>query len=672
MNDARGPRSRTTVTGPFRPPALSRRRFLQGSVATGLWAGLGAPGLAAQPSVPAPAVLTGPEFDLAIGEAPVSITGRRRRAVLVNGSLPAPVLRFREGETVTLRVRNMLDEDTSIHWHGMLLPPAMDGVPGLSFAGIAPGETYTYRYTVRQSGTYWYHSHSGFQEQLGLYGAIVIDPADPDSVDPAERVAPDHDHVIVLSDWTDEDPHRIVAKLKKQADYYNFRQRTVGTFFRDVARDGLRPTVSERAMWGAMRMNPTDLADVTGYTYTFLVNGQPPEANWTALFRPGERVRLRFVNAAAMTFFDVRIPGLKLTVVATDGQPVEPVTVDEFRIGSAETYDVIATPDADRAYTIFAQAMDRTGYARGTLAPRPGMVAPVPAVDPRVPLALSDMGMGHDGHGGHGGHGGHAAGAAGAGTVDHAAMGHDVPAPGDVDHSAMGHAPSAGDVVDHAAMGHGVPDAGTDHAAMGHGGPAGGDAIDHAAAGHGGDAIGPAATGLGASRTPTPPGGLSPTVDMRATAPVRRLSDPGVGLRDNGRRVLTYADLRSRFADPDGREPTRTIELRLTGHMERYRWSFDGVPASQAAPIRLALGERVRFLLVNDSMMAHPVHLHGLWSDLEDDEGRFLVRKHTVIVKPGEVLSYRVTADAAGRWAYHCHLLLHMDLGMFREVRVDG
>jgi CopA family copper-resistance protein len=599
-------------------------------------------------------VLSGPEFDLTIGAMPVSITGRRRRAVLVNGSLPAPVLRFREGDTVTLRVRNTLDEDTSIHWHGLLVPPDMDGVPGLSFAGIAPGETFTYCYTVRQSGTYWYHSHSGLQEQLGLYGAIVIDPADPDSVDPAERVAPDHDHVIVLSDWTDEDPHRIVAKLKKQSDYYNFRQRTVGTFFRDVARHGLRPTVSERAMWGAMRMNPTDLADVTGYTYTFLVNGQPPEANWTALFRDGQRVRLRFVNAAAMTFFDVRIPGLKLTVVAADGQPVEPVTVDEFRIGSAETYDVIVTPDGDRAYTIFAQAMDRTGYARGTLAPRPGMVAPVPAVDRRVPLAMSDMGMGH---GGHGGHAGHAAGAATPGTVDHAAMGHATPPDPTVDHTAMGHGDSAA-AADHAAMGHDM--AAGAAPAMPDAAVAGAAAADHAAMGH------------GVPRTPTPPAGLSPTVDMRATVPVRRLSDPGVGLRDNGRRVLTYADLRSRFDDPDGREPSRTIELRLTGHMERYRWSFDGVPASQAAPIRLTPGERVRFLLVNDSMMAHPVHLHGLWSDLEDDEGRFLVRKHTIIVKPGEVLSYRVTADAAGRWAYHCHLLLHMDLGMFREVRVDG
>jgi CopA family copper-resistance protein len=609
---------------------------VQGAAIAGAWAGLGRPAAATPATLSGPAVLTGPEFDLTIGAQAVNITGRRRRAIVVNGSLPAPVLRFREGETVTLRVRNTLDEATSIHWHGLLVPPDMDGVPGLSFPGIKPGETFTYRYPLRQSGTYWYHSHSGFQEQLGLYGAIIVEPADPGSVPPTERVAPDHDHVIVLSDWTDEDPHRVVARLKKQADYYNFRQRTAGTFFRDVDRDGWRATVSERAMWGAMRMNAADLADVTGYTYTFLVNGQPPAANWTALFRPGEPVRLRFVNAAAMSFFDVRIPGLQFTVVATDGQPVEPVTVDEFRIAAAETYDVIVTPAEDRAYTVFAQAMDRTGYARGTLAPRPGMAAPVPALDPRVPLAMSDMGMGHGGHSAHGG----------GDAVDHASMGHEVPTDTAVDHAAMGHAGAAPAAVDHAAMGHDVPgDAGIDHAAMGHG---------------------------GAITAAPPPVGLSPTVDMRATAPVRRLADPGVGLRDNGRRVLTYADLRSRFADPDGREPTRTIELRLTGHMDRYRWSFDGVPASRAAPIRLALGERVRFLLINDSMMAHPIHLHGLWSDLEDEAGNFLVRKHTILVKPGELLTYRVTADAAGRWAYHCHLLLHMDLGMFREVRVDG
>jgi CopA family copper-resistance protein len=542
-------------------------------------------------------VLEGPEVDLVIAEARVAVTGRRRPAVLVNGSLPAPTLRFREGDTAVIRVTNRLTESTSIHWHGLLVPADQDGVPGLSFPGIAPGETFTYRFPLRQSGTYWYHSHSGLQEQQGLYGGLVVLPRDPASVPAAERVARENDHVIVLSDWTDEDPARVLAKLKKQSDYYNFGQRSLVMLLRDLRRDGLRATAADREMWGRMRMNATDLADVSGITYTFLANGQSPAGNWTAAFRPGEPLRLRFINAAAMTMFDVRLPGLALTVVAADGQPIEPVTVDEFRIGNAETYDVIVTP-GDAACTVFAQAMDRSGYARATLSPRPGMTAAVPPLERRAALTMADMSH------------------------------------GDMAHGDMGHGGG-----DHATTDHG----GMDHVAMGHGPPA------------------------------TPPRlRLGPTVDMRVTSPVRRLDDPGVGLRNNGRRVLTYADLRSRFADPDGRTPSRTIELRLTGHMDRYRWSFDGVPASRAAPIRLTAGERVRFVLINDSMMAHPVHLHGLWSDLEDADGNFLARKHTLVVKPGELLSYRVTADALGRWAYHCHLLLHMELGMFREVVVDA
>lgn len=574
------------------PPDGGRRRFIQGLAvgATALSLGmrpLRAAGAAAESPVTPPSVLDGTDFDLRIGAAPVNITGRERQAIAVNGSLPAPVLRWREGDTVTLRVTNSLDEPTSIHWHGILVPAGMDGVPGLSFPGIAPGETFVYRFPVRQNGTYWYHSHSGMQEQLGLYGALVIEPREPDPV------ASDRDHVIVLSDWTDENPHRVLAKLKKQPDYYNFRQRTVADFFRDARRDGFRAAVADRAMWGSMLMNPTDLADVSGYTYTYLMNGQAPAGNWTALFRPGERVRLRFVNAAAMTLFDVRIPGLRMTVVATDGQPVRPVAVDELRIGNAECYDVLVTPAADRAYTIFAQSMDRTGYARGTLAPRQGMVADVPATDARVILTMADMGHGtDDGHAGH-------------------------------DMSAhQGHAMPAGEAGP-------VP-------------------VQHA------------------------PTEFGPGVDMRASNPSPRLDDPGVGLRDNGRRVLTYADLASVQADPDGREPTRTIELHLTGNMERYTWSFNGQTMSEAGPIRLQLGERVRFLLVNDTMMDHPVHLHGMWSDLEDEEGRFKVRKHTLVVKAGHRLSYRVTADAPGAWAYHCHLALHMDTGMFRTVLVSG
>jgi FtsP/CotA-like multicopper oxidase with cupredoxin domain len=468
----------------------------------------------------------------------------------------------------------MLDEATSIHWHGILLPANMDGVPGLSFAGIAPGARFTYRFRVRQAGTYWYHSHSGFQEQTGVYGPLVIEPRGGDPI------RADREHVVMLSDWTDEDPARVLGKLKKQSDYYNYRQRTLGTFAKDARRDGLGATLEERRMWARMRMSASDLADVTGATYTYLLNGQPPAANWTGLFAPGERVRLRLINGSAMTYFDVRIPGVKLTVVAADGLPVRPVSVDELRIAVAETYDVIVEPAGADAFTILAQAMDRTGFAAGTLAVRDGLRAAVPPLDPRPVLTMADMGHG-EAHAGHAAHGG-------AAPVTHPAS-----------------------------------------------------------------------------------EARSPLVDMQAAAPTSKLADPGIGLRGNGRRVLTYADLASPFDDPDGREPTRTIELHLTGHMQRFAWSFDGVKFSGAEPIRLTYGERVRLVLVNDTMMTHPIHLHGMWSDLEDDDGRFKVRKHTIDMPPGSRRTYRVTADALGRWAYHCHLMFHMETGMFREVRVE-
>ncbi|MEZ5566041.1 MAG: copper resistance system multicopper oxidase [Gammaproteobacteria bacterium] len=572
-----------------------RRRFVLGAAATGLAAGLGG-------WRPAGAAidgrglthLQGTEFDLTIGQMPVRITDRERLAVTVNGSLPAPALHWQEGDTVTMRVTNTLAEPASIHWHGIVLPTDMDGVPGLSYPGIAPGETFTYRFPVHQSGTYWYHSHSGFQEQLGLYGPLVIHPQ------AMAPVAFDREYIMVLSDWTDEDPNRIFHKLKKNANYYNFNQPTIGDLYRDIRTIGFRPAIDKRLMWGEMRMNRTDLADISGYTYTYLLNGYPPGENWTAEFQPGERVKLRFINAGSMTYFDVRIPGLRMTVIAADGQPVRPVDVDEFRIASAETFDVLVTPERNEAYTVFAQSMDRTGFARGTLAPRPGMTAAVPLLDQPEQLTMADMGHDMSKDAGDG--------------MDHS--GHDMSAMPGMDMSTMP-GMSAEKEVTHSA---------TEY---------------------------------------------SPMVDMRAMNPASQLDDPGIGLRDNGRRVLTYADLNSTFPDPDGREPTHTVELHLTGHMERYIWSFNGVRFSDAAPIRLRYGERVRFILVNDGMMTHPIHLHGMWSDLEDEQGQFKVRKHTISVKPGERLTYRVTADALGRWAYHCHLLMHMEAGMFREVRVD-
>jgi CopA family copper-resistance protein len=620
------------ASSPDRPPHPSRRTFVKGlamsgaAVSVGLvrnaWAEAGQ-GEAGQRSPQT--TLSGTEFDLRIGETTVNLTGRSRTALTINGSLPGPLLRWREGDTVTLRVANVGPQDeTSIHWHGNILPANMDGVPGLSFHGIRAGESYLYRFTVRQNGTYWYHSHSAFQEQQGVYGPLVIEAREP------EPFAYDREHVVMLTDWTDEDPARVFAKLKKRSDYYNFNQRTIGDFVRDVRQDGLKATLGERAAWGRMRMSNRDLADVTGYTYTYLMNGQPPAANWTGLFKPGERVRLRFINGSGMTYFDVRIPGLKMTVVAADGLYVQPVVVDEFRIAVAETLDVIVEPSGPEAFTIFAQAMDRTGYAAGTLAMREGLRAAVPDLDPRPSLTMADMG--------HGGHDMHAIGAettakpAASAPDPHA--GHKMPPASQPDDPHAGHkAPAQQAPAD--------PHAGHNMAAMG-----------------------------GMQSHPRSEKG-NPLVDMQTMAPTSKLDDPGIGLRNNGRRVLTYADLKSVFPDPDGREPTRTIELHLTGHMERFAWSFDGVKFANAEPVRLTYGERVRIVLVNDTMMMHPIHLHGMWSDLEDDEGRFVVRKHTIDMPPGTRRTYRVTADALGRWAYHCHLLFHMEAGMFREVRVE-
>ncbi|MGE4335219.1 MAG: copper resistance system multicopper oxidase [Pigmentiphaga sp.] len=612
-----------------------RRRFVQGLAAGGTLASLGlwrTPVWAAT-NASQNTVLSGTDFKLEIAQTPANLTGAPRMATTVNGTLPAPTLRWREGDTVTLRVTNRLKEDTSIHWHGILLPTGMDGVPGLSFPGIRPGETFDYQFQVRQSGTYWYHSHSGFQEQTGLYGAIVIDPERPDPV------SADRDHVVLLSDWTDEDPMSVFRKLKVMPDYYNYIQPSVESLREDAKRVGWKQALNERLMWQQMRMNNTDLADVSGATYTFLTNGKSPAGNWTGLFRPGEKVRLRFINGSAMTYFDVRIPGLKMTVVAADGQPVRPVEVDEFRIAVAETFDVIVEPSEDRAYTIFSQAMDRSGYARATLAPREGMQAEVPALDRVQVLTMMDMGMAHDMPGME------------MGSSSGAAM-------EGMDHSSMGSTPSSGPgAVDHGSM------QGMDHTGMsGMGAMSGMAGMNHGDKGNEG--------GMVEIKHPYP-GERSPANTMPPDVVSTRLDDPGPGLRDNGRRVLTYADLHSVMEPADNRNPTREIELHLTGNMERYMWSFNGLKFTETKPIVLKFGERVRFVLVNDTMMTHPIHLHGLWSDMESPDGKFQVRKHTISLNPAQRITYRVSADARGNWAYHCHLLFHMEAGMFRAVVVE-
>jgi CopA family copper-resistance protein len=609
---------------------MSRRRFVTGAAAGGALLGLG---LSSQSSYAAAstrqsiATLRGSSFDLDIGYKTVNFTGRERPATTINGSVPGPILRWREGDRVTLRVSNNLAHDTSIHWHGMILPADMDGVPGISFDGIRPGETFTYQFDVRQNGTFWYHSHSGFQEQTGLYGAIVIEPSRPDPV------AYDRDYVVLLSDWSDERPETIYAKLKKQSDYYNFRQRTAGDLWRDIRQKGLAQTRSDRAMWNQMRMSDRDLSDVTGYTYTFLMNGVALEDGWLGLFKRGEKVRLRFINGAAMTIFDVRIPDLKMTVVAADGQNIEPITIDEFRIGVAETYDVVVEPSIDSAYTIFAQSIDRTGYTRGTLSPDVDWVAEVPQMDSPALLGHREMGMGGMDQGQH-----DMSNMSGMGDMNHSQ--HDMSkmsGMGGMDHSQ--HDMSGMQEV--AREGDQAPDP------AGYGSKR---AITHIASEFG------------------------PHVDMRAATPQDGLSDPGIGLRDHqrlyGRRVLTYADIRNIEQTADSRDPGREIELHLTGNMERYMWSINGIKFADAEPLGLTYGERVRITLVNDTMMTHPIHLHGMWTELETGEPNHIPRKHTVIVQPGSKISYLVTADAMGGWAYHCHLLYHMP-GMFREVRVS-
>jgi len=561
-----------------------RRRFVQGLTAGSVLLGLPpVGGLAwAQGASRDTPVLAGTEFDLVVDESPVNFTGAPRLATTINGVSPAPTLRWREGDTVTIRVTNRLREPTSIHWHGILLPRSMAGVPGIRFDGIAAGTTFTYQFKVRQNGTYWYHSHSGMQEQTGMYGAIIIESA------AGEHIKAERDHVVLLSDWTDENPMRVLAKIKAESDYYNMNRPTLLDFFRDVGREGFAAALDKRRMWNQMRMNPTDLADVSAQTLTYLMNGAPPASNWTGLFRPGETVRLRFINAAANTFYDVRIPGLELTVIAADGQDVKPVGVDEFRFGPGETYDVLVKPTAE-AYTIFAQTMDRSGFARGTLSSQAGLSAAVPVPDAPQWLTMTDM---------------------------------------------MG---GMGDMAGMEGMEHG----GHDMAAM-----EGMLAVRHARTEYG------------------------PSTDMRVDMPRTNLDDPGVGLRDNGRRVLTYADLVTLGDTMDKREPEREIELHLTGNMERYTWSIDGVEFGASSPIHFHYGERLRVIYHNDTMMTHPMHLHGLWQELENEEGEFQVRKHTISVQPAQRVSILVTADAPGRWAWHCHLMFHMDSGMFREVVV--
>lgn len=583
--------------------SLGRRALLRGAAAGGAgvalssmfpaWAKTTSHGLARKGF----GTLTGPIIDLTVAEAQLSVDGRVGHAIAINGTIPAPLIRLKEGQNVRLRVNNHLDEDTSIHWHGLIVPFQMDGVPGISFPGIKAHSTFEYDFPLKQAGTYWYHSHSGLQEQLGHYGPLIIDPAGSDPV------SYDREHVIVLSDWSFLHPHQIFTRLKQEGGFFNRQKLTLADRL-----SGKTEQLSDedRAMFARMRMDPTDISDVTEAAYRFLINGHSPEENWTGLFRPGERVRLRIINAAAQTTFNLRIPGLPMTVVATDGIDVRPVEIDELQIGNAETYDVIVQP-GDQAYTFAAETIDRSGMGVATLAPRQGMRAAVPPLRERPTLTMTDMGM--------------------------------------MDHSSAGR--GGANAVDHAAMGHTIPEASTGaQAPMDHGSM---DMRDK-------------------SKVDFPVG---VGVDAIAPMPIDRVGHPGIGLENVGHRVLTYTDLVSLQPRTDTRQPTRKIEIHLTGNMERFMWSLDGEQLSEnPEPYRFARNERVRMRLINDTMMTHPMHLHGHFWEIVNGHGAHQPLKHTVRVSPGGYIDLDLTADAPGDWAFHCHLLYHMHAGMMRVVKV--
>ncbi len=547
---------------------LNRRSLLKG-------AAIGGGALALQPWLPAWAqpvsaglpTLTGEDIHLRVGRDSLEIDGKAARAVTINGTVPAPLLRLRQGQKLRLTVDNTLDEETSVHWHGLLVPFQMDGVPGVSFPGIKPRSSFTYEFGIEQAGTYWYHSHSGLQELMGMYGPIVIDPAGP------ETAPYDRDHVILLSDHSFVHPAKILRNLKVEPGYYNRQRQTLGGLLA-----GKDQKLSERLEWGKMRMDPTDISDVTGDVLTYLVNGHGPKTNWTALFAPGERVRLRFINAAAMTVFNVRIPGLSMQVVNADGQDVRPVAVDEFQFSPGETYDVIVTPSEDKAFTIVGESVDRSGMAVATLAPRAGMRGEVPPLRTRPVLTMKDMGMEMEGM--------------------------------DMKSMSMRDGTNAPQVK------------------------------------------------------------LGPGVEMINPMPMDRTGEPGIGLDKVDHKVLVYKDLVALQPNPDVRAAEREIEVHLTGAMDRYMWSMDGKTMSKAhEPLPMREGERVRVTLVNDTMMAHPIHLHGHFFELVTGHGAHSPRKHTVNVLPGGKVSWDVTA-LPGDWAFHCHLFLHMAMGMMRVVQV--
>lgn len=590
------------------------------------------------------------EYHLNINEQQVNVTGQPLKRITVNGKFTAPLLEFEEGDDAVIHVHNQLkNQDTSLHWHGLLLPGLMDGVPGFNgFKGIAPNGDFVYRFKVKQNGTYWYHAHSKGQEQDGLYGPLVIYPKGKIPVAAHEKT--DRDYVVMLSDFHNSSSDSIMKNLKKSAEYYQNRRETVSDVLKQVKTQGLKATWQDRSMWNQMRMLKTDMSDVTGYT--FLVNGKTPQQNWTGNFKTGDKVRLRFINASAMSFFDVRIPNLKMTVVSADGQPVKPVAIDEFRIGTAETYDVIVEPTQSN-YQIEAESIDRSGFAIGTLHNESAQaLGPVqmPEPRPRALLTMEDMGMSH-GNGASDEHAGH-----------QMNMQHDM--------SAMPEMKKEANYANHDStmmnMDHDMKNNSSrehDHSMM---------QMKHDMSAmpemkHDMQAM---------SASEHDHAMMNMNHEMPAQSENKPKKDEPVYGWANAStpadmRALQYSDLQSLTPQPDTRAPERELVIRLGGNMERYIWTINGKKFSEAEPLQVKYGERIRLKFVNDSMMAHPMHLHGMFMQLENgQQAENLPNKHTLIVPPGKTVTALLTADALGEWAIHCHLLYHMSAGMMNKLIV--
>lgn len=593
------------------------------------------------------------EYHLTIAQEDVRIRDNTAGAMTINGQIPGPTLYFEKGDTARIHVTNEMNAATSIHWHGLLVPPSMDGVPFVTQVPIQPGATFVYEFPIRQTGTYWYHSHSELQEQSGLYGSIVID----DGRHPVDRA-----YVVLLSDWTTEDPHEVLRTLKRGSHWYALEKGASQSIF-GAAKAGRLGDYFSREL---QRMPPMDIADVA-YDY-FLSNGRPETA---LAAEAGEKVRLRVINGSATTYFHLNFSGGPMTIISADGQRVEPVKEDLFLIGVAETYDVLVTLPERGAYELRATAHDGSGVTSTWLGqgekhpartiPRPDLYEPMAHGDAGSVLALTPaaaMGMSDA--------------RVEAGAFDHPGTGHgghdmglgEMPAAREHPGQHGGGGSMARGMPDH--HGHGVAHK-PEHDAM----PRESSPSAHV---HGQM---PAAEHVGHEQMPAAGAHVSaarPFSHRFGLLEADVASRPELASEGGKERPSTpYARLKAAEpTDPPAGAPVREIRLTLDGDMQRYTWFIDNQPVSEADTIRVREGEVVRFILINRTMMHHPMHLHGHFFRVINGQGDRAPLKHTVDVAPMATTVIEFYTDEIGDWLFHCHLLYHMKSGMTRLVHYDG